>query len=204
MDASRVTMTGTLDAPGDDAEAAMIVRARDDPAEFAPLYSAYFSSVYHYCLRSLGEREAAADATSQVFIKALGALPTYRSGSFRSWLFTIAHNVLVDASRRRRLYVPLDDAGDIPSPESMPEERALAAEDGRRLAALLACLPPSQRQIVELRLAGLTGPEIARTLGISHAAVKSRQFRAYSTLRDVIGKRHDADRREDADVVREG
>lgn len=201
MDASRVTLTGTLDAPDDDAEAAMIARARDDPAAFAPLYNAYFSLVYHYCLRSLGDREAAADATSQVFIKALVALPRYRSGSFRSWLFTIAHNVLVDASRRR-VHVPLDDAGDLPSPGPMPEERALASEDRRTLESLLARLPPNQRQIVELRLAGLTGPEIATTLGISHAAVKSRQFRAYSSLRDLLGERPDAYRTEDADVVR--
>ena len=36
------------------------------------------------------------------FLRALAALPSYRAGSFRSWLFTIAHNVITDALRRRR------------------------------------------------------------------------------------------------------
>lgn len=202
LNASRAATITTHDVPDrNETESAIIARSRDDPSAFAPLYSTYFSPVFHYCLRSLGDREAAADATSQIFIKALIALPGYRSGSFRSWLFTIAHNVLVDSSRRRRVHVPLDDAGDLPSAESMPEEHALAAEDRRTLEALLARLPPNQRQIVELRLAGLTGPEIATTLGISHAAVKSRQFRAYGQLRVLLGERPDTCRTEDADVV---
>lgn len=53
-------------------------------------------------------------------------------------------------------------------------------------AGSAAPLPPEQREIVELRLAGLTGPEIARTLGKSHGAVKVAQFRAFTRLRAML------------------
>jgi RNA polymerase sigma factor (sigma-70 family) len=49
-------------------------------------------------------------------------------------------------------------------------------------------LSPDQRHIVDLRLAGLTGPEIAEVLGMSESAVKSSQFRAYSRLRKLLAE----------------
>jgi RNA polymerase sigma-70 factor (ECF subfamily) len=52
--------------------------------------------------------------------------------------------------------------------------------------ALLAHLPADQRRIVELRLAGLTGVEIARALGRSEGAVKMLQFRAVARLRALL------------------
>jgi DNA-binding NarL/FixJ family response regulator len=47
-------------------------------------------------------------------------------------------------------------------------------------------LPPDQRQILELRLAGLTGPEIAAALGRSLGAVKIAQVRAFARLRATL------------------
>ena len=82
-------------------DAALAVRARVDREAFAALYARYVDPVYRYSLSRLGDREAAEDATSQVFVHALAALPRYREqGSFRSWLFAIAHNVVTDAGRR--------------------------------------------------------------------------------------------------------
>lgn len=173
------------EAEGDD-EAALIAQAQADPAAFAPLYARYFDPVYRYCLRCLGDQEAAADTTAHVFAQALSALPRYRAGSFRSWLFAIAHNAIVDAARRRKPQASLDAAMAVADPAATPEERALSEEDRSSLAALLARLSPDQRQVVELRLAGLNGQEIAGALGRSLTAVKSTQFRAYARLRQLI------------------
>jgi RNA polymerase sigma-70 factor (ECF subfamily) len=177
------------DPPADPASAedaddeALAALARLDPAAFAPLYRRYVSPIYRYCHRRLGSKEAAEDATARVFTQALAALPAYRDGSFRAWLFAIAHNAVANALRDARPHHPLNHAAAVRDPAPTPEAAALAAEDRLAVRAQLDMLSPDQRQVIELRLAGLTGPEIARALGKSHAAVKVAQFRAIARLR---------------------
>ncbi len=168
-----------------DEDARVVALAKSDPRAFAPLYARYFDPVYRYCYRRLGHPEAAADATAQVFAKALAALPRYREDapSFRSWLFTIAHNVITDDLRARRPLAPMDAAAHVAATGPSPEDVVLTDEAGGTVRALLAMLPADQRQILELRLAGLTGPEIAAALGRSLGAVKIAQVRAFARLR---------------------
>jgi RNA polymerase sigma-70 factor, ECF subfamily len=168
-----------------DGDARLVALAKSDPRAFAPLYARYFDPVYRYCYRRLGHPEAAADATSHVFAKALAALPSYREDapSFRSWLFAIAHNVIADDLRARRPVAPIEEAAYISATGPSPEDEVLTGETGRTVHTLLAQLPPDQRQILELRLAGLTGPEIAAALGRSLGAVKIAQVRAFARLR---------------------
>jgi len=168
-----------------DGDARVVALAKSDPRAFAPLYARYVDPVYRYCYRRLGNPEAAADATSHVFAKALAALPGYREDapSFRSWLFAIAHNVIADELRARRPVAPIDEAVHIAATGPSPEDEVLTGEAGRTVHTLLAQLPPDQRQILELRLAGLTGPEIAAALGRSLGAVKIAQVRAFARLR---------------------
>jgi RNA polymerase sigma-70 factor, ECF subfamily len=171
------------------AEALVVVAARRDPAAFAPLYRAYFDAVYRYCLRCIGDREAAADSTQEVFARALTALPRTEVDAFRPWLFTIAHHVIADRHRlsaRRPVPVPLSHADDRADPAPSPEEAALSAEARRSLQRHLASLPADQRAVVELRLADLTGPEVAAVLGKSVGSVKIAQFRAFRRLRDLM------------------
>ncbi len=168
-------------------ETALVAQARSDREAFAALYDRYFDAVYRYCYHRLGSREAAEDATSQIFLQVLTALPRYQEvGTFRSWLFTIAHNVITNRARARRPNEPLETASEHADPAPLPEDLALAADEHRALAAGVATLP-HQRRAVELRLAGLTGPEIARALGRSHAAVKMLQLRAVDRLRTHLG-----------------
>jgi RNA polymerase sigma-70 factor (ECF subfamily) len=175
-------------APAD--EAAEVARARLDPAAFAPLYHRYALPVFRYCHRLLGNHEAAEDATSLVFANALAALPRYRherDGAFRTWLFVIAHNAIANSARdaRARCPVELDEA--LPDRRPTPEEVAVTADEHRSLRAMLAQLPPDQRRVAELRLAGLTGEEIAQTIGRSHPAVRMLQLRAVARLRELMG-----------------
>ena len=171
-------------------DAALVVAAQGDPAAFAPLYDRYFDPVYRYCYRRLGHAEDAADAAAVVFARVLAALPRYRDGSFRSWLFAIAHNVVVDGhrARGRRSEAPLDEIVFVvdDSRDASPEEMAMAAEMRRTLLGALGQLSDDQRRIVELRLAGLTGPEIAAVLDRSVGAVKIAQHRAYARLRLIL------------------
>ena len=169
-------------------DARRVVLAKTDRRAFAPLYARYFDPVYRYCYRRLGHPEAAADAAAQVFAKALAALPGYREDapSFRAWLFAIAHNVIADDLRGRRPVVPITAAAHVAAAGPSPEEAVISGEAVYGVRTLLAQLPPDQRQILELRLVGLTGPEIAEALGRSLGAVKIAQVRAFARLRATL------------------
>ncbi|HET8522944.1 MAG TPA: sigma-70 family RNA polymerase sigma factor [Thermomicrobiales bacterium] len=183
----RAKLTGREDA-GEADDSQLVAQAKADPDKFALLYARYFDTVYRYCLRRLRHPETAADTTAQIFTRAFTALPHYhdRSGSFRRWLFTIAHNAVIDAARRRKPVAPLDDSRQVIDPSQSPEEYVVALETQRQLTALLDRLTPDQREVVNLRLAGLTGVEIASVLGKSLTAIKSTQFRAYNHLRTLL------------------
>jgi RNA polymerase sigma-70 factor (ECF subfamily) len=181
-------------APGSTGSEAMILaEAQRDPAAFAPLYEAYFQAVYRYCYARLGDWQAAEDAASQTFTNALSALPRFREdghpGSFRAWLFTIAHNVVISQHRARGKGQPrpLTAAWDIADAAPSPEDAAVAAEASRSIHTVLAHLTGEQPQVVELRLAGLTDAEIARIIGRRHGAVRAVQYRALLKLRTLLG-----------------
>ena len=170
----------------------LVARAQRDPAAFAPLYEEYFDPVYRYCYHRLGSWEAAEDATSVIFTNVLAALPRYRprdrSGSFRSWLFTIAHHVVVNQARadRYRRTRPLTEAAGVPDAAPSPEAAALTAEAAQTVRAVLAELSPDQRQVVELRLAGLTDAEIGRVLGRKSGTIRMTQYRAALRIRALL------------------
>jgi RNA polymerase sigma-70 factor (ECF subfamily) len=171
-------------SPSADPDALLVAWARQNPQAFTALYDRYFAAVYGYCLSQLGDPYAAEDAASQTFLKALSALPGYReTGRFRSWLFAIAHNAVLDAMRARHPDDPLHVASGVHDPTTTPEERAIATLDRAWLDEAIARLPWVDRQVLELRRAGLSGPEIAAALGISHEAAKKRQLRAIDQIR---------------------
>lgn len=80
----------------------LVALAQADPRAFVCLYQRFFDQVYWHCFGRLGDAKAAEDATSEAVAKVLAALPRYeaREASFRSWLFRIDHNVVLDCPRQ--------------------------------------------------------------------------------------------------------
>lgn len=184
---------GGGDGPESDRD--LVARAQRDPRAFTPLYTRYAAPVYRYCYRRLGDATAAEDATSQVFLKALRALQSYHDDTFRGWLFTIAYHVLADSfrARLRRPDQTLDSIPELIDRAPTPEEAALAGEERHRVRLLLDQLSEDQRRVIELRLAGLSGVEIARVLGRSHGSVRALQFRGASRLRAILSETGEID-----------
>jgi RNA polymerase sigma-70 factor, ECF subfamily len=170
-----------------DDEAILVAAARADPCAFAALYRRHVDPIYRFCYRRLGAKEAAEDATAHVFARALAGLPGFRGGSFRGWLFAIASHVVVDEGRAARSHAPLAAAAGVVDPAPGPEEEAVRAEAADAIRAVLAQLPPEQRHVLELRLAGLSSAEIAVASGRSPGTVRNLQHRTLVRLRDLFG-----------------
>jgi RNA polymerase sigma-70 factor (ECF subfamily) len=168
----------------------LVRQAQIQAAAFAPLYRRYVGPIFGYCYQRLGSRHAAEDATSQTFERALAALPRYHADSFRGWLYTIARNVTIDHFRQRP-QSPLDHAWGTPDSGPLPEQALLEADSESRVRRLLAQLSNDQREVVELDLAGVEGPEIATVLGRSPGAIRAIRFRAYSRLRTLLSEESD-------------
>jgi RNA polymerase sigma-70 factor (ECF subfamily) len=169
-------------------EAMLVARAKRSRDAFAPLYITYFERIYAYCYRRLGNPEEAADATSSIFSRAMESLQSCRDARFRSWLFAIAHNVLIDLNRGRHFDHSLDDTLHLRDRGPTPEDEAITREISRSVASLLSQLPADQRQVLEFRLVGLTSKEIGAILGKQPNAIDQMQFRAISRLRALTHK----------------
>src|SRR4051812_15620955 len=86
------------------------------------LYDRYAESIYRFCYHRLWDRHQAEDATSTTFVRAMTSLASYRDGSFRGWLFGIAHHVTIDLLRARRPTELLSVAVDVASNDPLPDD----------------------------------------------------------------------------------
>jgi RNA polymerase sigma-70 factor (ECF subfamily) len=148
--------------------------------------------IYGYCARRL-DQTSAEDATSATFLNALRSIRQFDGGrgTFRSWLFTIAHNALIDQVRRQR---PIGSiSAEHPSTGASVEDQAADAEQRMHLERALRTLPNDQRDVIELRLANLTSPEIAQVLGKSPVAVRGLQHRAVKRLQTLLNPQETPD-----------
>jgi len=168
----------------DDGELLRLAQA--DRQAFTLLYQRYVAPVYNYCYLRLGSREAAEDAASETFLRALAGLPDFQGGTVAAWLFRIAHNIIVDLYRKRRPQQPLTEADDLPDPAPSAEHTLLERDELARVQAAINRLPDDQRSVLELQFAGWSGKQIAAVLGRSHGAVRMLHLRAVERLRQLL------------------
>lgn len=149
---------------------------------FGRLWSELSPTVHAY-VRARGARDPD-DVTSEVFLAAFTRIAGFDGDgrAFRSWLFTIAHHKSVDAVRRRRDHLEIDDADG--RPVDSAEDAALSRLGSAAALARLDELTEDQRAVLLLRVvADLSLEETAAALGKPVGAVKSLQHRALGTLR---------------------
>jgi RNA polymerase sigma-70 factor (ECF subfamily) len=164
------------------------------PAEEAPLrllYEQHAGPLLSYAMRlTNGDRGRAEDVVQETLLRAWRhpqALDPER-GPVRSWLFTVARNVAVDAYRARRSRV--DEVGDealavVPAPDELDQ-----ALDRWLITDALATLSPEHRSvIVETYFRGRSVAEAAAVLGVPSGTVKSRTFYALRALRLALEER---------------
>jgi len=158
------------------------------------LLSRYEKSIYNYALRMTSDPDDANDLLQEIFISVYNSLAAYQGkGSFKGWLFRIAHFRCMDFFRRRQPNISLDDAPEVEDQTCVhsPEIDAQINQQQLHLHAIMRSLPFNQREIVELKFfSQFTFDDIAQQLGISVNTVKSRLYSATSKLKDLVEVEH--------------
>jgi RNA polymerase sigma-70 factor (ECF subfamily) len=176
-----------------DADLADVRAAQADRAAFDVLYRRYLDRVYGYAFYQLGDHHDAEDATERTFLAVLRALPTFvdEGATFRSWLFRIAHNTILNArrSRVRRRTESLPADFEHAAPNADPAGLVADAEELRRVLHAVADLPDDRRQVVLLRFVdGLSSREIGQVLDRSEGAARVLLHRALRDLAAILGR----------------
>jgi RNA polymerase sigma factor (sigma-70 family) len=133
------------------------------------------------------------DTLSEAFLQAARDLPRFEGDQrrFRAWMFTIAHNRLIDA-RRAAARRPVEPVPEPPEPAVVADaaaDEALARIGREEVHRVLERLSPDQRAVLLLRVLGeLTVAEVAHALGKRPGAVKALQRRGLAAVRRELGK----------------
>ncbi len=152
------------------------------------LIKRYESQIYQYGIRMTGRHEDALDLMQEIFISVFRNLQNYRGeGSFRGWLFKIAHYRCIEFYRRKKPNQGLDDVPEVECGADGPEQSLHLGQSNQQLVNAMQALPLSQKAVVELKFFGqFTFEEIAEQLGISVNTAKSRLYGALGKLRSIL------------------
>ena len=171
------------------ADEELMLAYRDGNAgAFETLYGRHRARLYRFVLRSVKERGMAEELFQDVWMRVIEARNRYApKARFTTWLYSIAHNRLVDHWRRKGLSVVDLENVEVEGNSPNPERQAEARQSLERFAKALEALPPAQREAFLLHEeAGMSVPEIAQATGAGEEAAKSRLRYAIAKLRTAV------------------
>src|SRR3981081_852610 len=170
-----------------DDERDLVERAKRDPRQFGALYDRHFQQIYRFVYSRVREQTAAEDVTSEIFMKALKAMPRYQDTGrpFAAWLYQISVNAIADRYRTLRPAQPLDDFHDLSVACPALEHLASHRHETRRSCRLVEDRPIQQRTALVLKFQeDMKIEDIAVVMGKSAGAVKLLIHRGVSRLRE--------------------
>ena len=185
-------------AAGSPTDEALLAASRQgDAAALEALLVRYQPHLYRFGLRMCGNVDDAGDVAQESLISMARSLRDFRGdSSVSSWLYTIARRFCIKKRRRSKFAPARVDSLDAPDiaaaqrladPGPSPEQTATNRELATALTRAIDALDPAQREVLMLRdVEGLAAPEVAKVLGISVDAVKSRLHRARVAVRQEL------------------
>ncbi|MGC4808329.1 RNA polymerase sigma factor SigM [Micromonospora sp. DT233] len=187
-----------ISAPGSSASDADLLRAHvaGDPYAFAELFHRHRDRLWALALRTIGDREDAADALQDALLSAHRAAARFRGDSaVTTWLHRIVVNACLDRIRRRQAHPTVALPDGTRGPEGGPTtggvEPAAPVQDHDTALVVrqaLAGLPVEQRSaLVLVDVQGYPVAEVARMLGVAEGTVKSRCARGRARLAVALG-----------------
>jgi RNA polymerase sigma-70 factor, ECF subfamily len=176
-----------------------IVEPRGELGAFNEQVVKYERIAYNVAYRILRSSHTASDAVQEGFIKAFRALPSFKNGSFRSWLMRIVVNTCYESIRLNRCIptesisdeLHYDDDGGVAYQVAESRKSRLALmermEFRERIELGIRALPVEQRSVLVLSdLYGYSYQEISEITGMAMGTVKSRISRARLKVRDFL------------------
>jgi RNA polymerase sigma-70 factor (ECF subfamily) len=172
------------------AEWELVRRAQqyDDDA-IRQIYETYYPKIYNYAFMQMGDVQAAEDLASDVMLKMIEAIQTYKFKGlpFGAWVFRIARNRLIDLHRRRKRRGEVDLSETISTALANPQVLAERALERGQIQVALKHLTPEQRQVIVLKfIEGFDNRSVGKIMGRSEGAIKSLQHRALGALRRIL------------------
>ncbi len=151
---------------------------------FTELYNRYHNKVKIYCIKSLGDGQAAEDAAQDVLIKAFEKLSTLQNPQlWVAWLFSIARNQVLNTHKQnaRSRMEPVETCFSL---TDEPTDLETMQEQDRKLAALPVLLGqiPAGRILKMKYVEGRTIENLCQTLQMNESAVKMRLLRARQSV----------------------
>lgn len=159
------------------------------------LVKRYQRQVYNLAYRMLGNAEDAGDLVQETFIRAFGALKSFRQdASFLTWLYKITSNLCIDQMRARKsrgalsLDVELEEGREpMADRSSSPEDQVVRGAVGEIVQRAVMNLPERYRVVVVMRhLQDMSIDEIASQLDLPSGTVKTHLFRGREMLRERL------------------
>ena len=185
-------------AAGSPSDDELLAAARQgDTTALETLLVRYQPHLYRFGLRMCGNVEDAGDVAQESLISMARSVRDFRGdSSVSSWLYTIARRFCMKKRRRSKFAPAQEESLDMPGmsadrdlvdPRPTPEQAATNQELATALTRAIEGLEPSQREVLVLRdVEGLSAPEVARIVGMSVDAVKSRLHRARVAVREEL------------------
>ena len=164
--------------------------AERDSGAFEVLLNKYQNLIYGFCYKMLKDRQRAEDVTQETWLKVVLNAESFRpTGSVRSWILSIARNLVIDDFRSRKRWTDISEEAwaSIDDPQQNIEKLFSDHESNELLNQAFAELPENQKVVLTMVLVEeLSQSEVAAKLGTSVGAVKATLFRARENLRKSI------------------
>lgn len=144
-------------------------------------YKDNYRIVYGYLLSLSGDTHLAEELTAEVFLRAVEKIhsydPRYRPAT---WLCTIGRNLYINECKRRKRFAPLDEDLECAAPS--PETLCIRQDQARQIIAAAQALPQQQRQVLFMRLEGMSFRAIGAALGKTENWARVTYFRAKTKI----------------------
>jgi RNA polymerase sigma-70 factor (ECF subfamily) len=166
------------------------IQRNGDRAAADELIRQYYDAIHGFVRKQIRNPDFALDLTQEIFISCLRTITHYdpkKDASFKTWLYKIASNKLIDCYRSRAFKVTVKTLS-IDDAEPVSEaDFTLKFEDSdftERVCSYVGTLPPETQKIFTLHIFGEhTFAEIAETVGLPEGSVKSKYYRLINLLR---------------------